>query len=121
MQFKSIVEMAGGAIIERVDYVMANVIVPNINDANTKADAARELTVKIKILPGADRNGWKTAFNVIPKIVPTEPIITTFYQSYDEGGNAVIMESPPQIPGQISMSGGEQEEPVLLKLVSGGK
>lgn len=42
---KSIIQMAKGAIEERIDYEMTK-IVENIRDESTKATAPRELTVK---------------------------------------------------------------------------
>ena len=51
---KSIIQMAKGAIEERIDYEMTK-IVENIRDESTKATAPRELTVKIKLTPDDNR------------------------------------------------------------------
>ena len=51
---KSIMEMARGAILERVDFEMERVL-KNIQDANTSPTAKRKLTVSLELLPSADR------------------------------------------------------------------
>ena len=47
----SLLDMANGAIKERIDYEMGRVM-QNISDPNTKASAKREITLKITL---ADR------------------------------------------------------------------
>ena len=51
---KSIVEMARGAILERINYEMARVM-DNILDANTKPTAKRKLTVTLTFTPDDER------------------------------------------------------------------
>ncbi len=50
----SILEMARGAISERVDYEVGKVI-RNIMDPNTKATAKRKITLVIEFTPDDDR------------------------------------------------------------------
>jgi len=47
---KSILQMARGAILERVDYEMARII-ENIMDANTSATAKRKLVLTLEFKP----------------------------------------------------------------------
>ena len=51
---KSILEMAHGAILERVDYEMAKIL-DNILDANTKATAKRKMTLTLTFAPDDER------------------------------------------------------------------
>lgn len=51
---KSILEMARGAILERVDYEMAKIL-DNILDANTKATAKRKMTLTLTFAPDDER------------------------------------------------------------------
>lgn len=44
----SLLDMANGAIKERIDYEMGRVM-QNISDPNTKASAKREITLKITL------------------------------------------------------------------------
>ena len=50
----SLIDMANGAIKERLDYEMGRVI-QNISDPNTKAAAKRTITVKITLEPDEER------------------------------------------------------------------
>ena len=69
---KSIVEMARGAILERINYEMARVM-DNILDANTKPTAKRKLTVTLTFTPDDERA--TIAVNVVAKttLAPTNP------------------------------------------------
>ena len=50
----SILQMARGAFVERVDYEMHKVI-DNILDPNTKATAKRKITLTIELVPARMR------------------------------------------------------------------
>lgn len=52
----SLLDMANGAIKERIDYEMGRVM-QNISDPNTKASAKREITLKITLAPDEDQPG----------------------------------------------------------------
>ena len=104
---KSIVEMARGAILERINYEMARVM-DNILDANTKPTAKRKLTVTLTFTP------------VVAKttLAPTNPVVTSLYIAGEDGtGEVQAVEMVPQIPGQTSLDGGEQEAPAALKII----
>lgn len=90
----SLIDMANGAIKERLDYEMGRVI-NNISDPNTKATAKRTITVKITL---AALHPVKTALAV-----------------GQEGGHTVAVELTPQIPGQFDTYGGEAPERKVLK------
>ena len=57
---KSIVQMARGAIEERIDLEMTKVL-ENILDLNTKATAKRKLTVTFEIQPDDERRTLSVA------------------------------------------------------------
>lgn len=113
---KSILEMARGAIMERVDYEMAKII-ENILDENTKATGARELTVKIKFTPDDKREVIKADTVASSKLQPTNAIVTALYLGKDCNGVIGATEMTPQIPGQMNVTGGEQEAPARLKMI----
>lgn len=52
--YKSILDMAEGAIKERCDIEMSKII-DNIMDINTAATKARELKLTVKFTPSSDR------------------------------------------------------------------
>ena len=53
------------------------------------------------------------------KLEPTNPIRTSLYTAIDNNGEIFIAENTPQVPGQLSIEGDIQEEPVILKIVKG--
>lgn len=114
---KSILEMARGAFLERVDYEMAKVF-DNILDANTVADKKRKLTVSIVFTPDNDRQNIGVAFECKSTLVPAAPAVTSLYVAGENHtGEIQVVEMVPQVPGQMSLDGQEQEAPATLKLV----
>ena len=111
----SILDMATGAIKERVDYDVAKVI-DNILDLNTKAQAKRKITLTIEFAPDEDRK--KIAISVTSKatLCPTNPVSTALAFVPNQKGEAQLVEMVPQVPGQMALDGSEQAAPKLLKL-----
>jgi len=115
---KSILEMARGAMLERVDYEMSR-IVDNILDANTKATAKRKLTITMEFQPDDERTNITTNVTAKSSLVPTNPVRTSLYISGETAtGEMQVVEMVPQVPGQMGMDGGEQEAPATLKLIN---
>ena len=111
----SILDMATGAIKERVDYDVTKVI-DNILDLNTKAQAKRKITLTIEFVPDEDRK--KIAISVTSKatLCPTNPVSTALAFVPSREGEAQLVEMVPQVPGQMALDGSEQASPKLLKL-----
>ena len=102
----SLIDMANGAIKERLDYEMGRVI-NNISDPNTKATAKRTITVKITLEPDEERQHVEvsaTASSTLAALAVGQ-----------EGGHTVAVELTPQIPGQFDTYGGEAPERKVLK------
>lgn len=72
----SILQMARGAIQERVDYEISR-IVDNILDVNTEACAKRRLTLTIELKPDENRQYIKIAASAVSKLAPATPVGTT--------------------------------------------
>ena len=85
----SLLDMANGAIKERIDYEMGRVM-QNISDPNTKASAKREITLKITLAPDEDRK-------------------------HIEVSCTASVELTPQIPGQLDTTGNVTPVRKLLK------
>lgn len=114
---KSILEMAMGAIQERVDYEMGKVV-ENVLDVNTRADAKRKITVTLELLPDNTRKNIRVMATAKSTLVSTNPIATSLFITSDpSSGEMVIAEMVPQVPGQIGFDGHEQDRPKLLKIV----
>ena len=110
-----ILDMGYGAIKERADFELSK-IVENIIDPNTNATKTRTLTIQMKITPDTERQNLKVETVVKSKLEPTNPITTPMYIASDGNGEMCIVEMTPQLPGQISIDGGEQEQPGIIKL-----
>ncbi len=110
---KSILQMARGAILERVDYEMARII-ENIMDANTSATAKRKLVLTLEFKPDDDRQVVQVSCAAKFTPVPTNPVVTSLYVA--DGKN--VVEMAPQIPGQMDIDGTEEAAPASLKIVN---
>ncbi len=113
---KSILEIANGAVLERADYEMSKIL-DNIYDPNTDPKKKRTLTITIDFFADANRQVISTNYVVKPKLQPTSAISTTLFLSPDENGDLCAMEMAPQVPGQLDITGGEQEEPPVLRVI----
>lgn len=112
---KSILEMSTGAILERVDYEMGKVL-DNIMDPNTKPTGKRKITVGLELVPSADRKTITVLTTAKSTLVPTEPITTSLFITSTPGtGEMLVAEMVPQVPGQMDLGGGMQEQPKVLK------
>lgn len=111
----SILQMAKGAIQERVDYEVSKVV-DNILDPNTEPTVKRKVVLTIEMKP--DENRQVITMNATAKsnLAPTTPIGTSLVITSDGNGEMVVAEIVPQVPGQMHMDGTEQEKPKLLKL-----
>ena len=112
---KSILEMARGAILERVDYEMAKIL-DNILDANTKATAKRKMTLTLTFPPDAERPTVAVRATAKTTLAPSNPAVPSLYLTGQEG-SAQAVEMVPQVPGQTSLDLEEQEVPSELKII----
>lgn len=115
VMYKSILDMAEGAIKERCDIEMSKII-DNIMDINTAATKARELKSTVKFTPSSDRKNVQVSTQAQCKLQPTEPLATALYIGADENGEVGAVELTRQIPGQMNIDGQEQAEPPKLRL-----
>lgn len=113
---KSILQMARGAIEERVDYEMSRVI-DNILDPNTEPTAKRKLNLTIEFKPDANRQVISVITTAKSSLCPTNPVATSLFITGDEQGEVTAVEMVPNIPGQLDFTGDEQEPAPVLKIV----
>ena len=111
----SILQMAKGAIQERVDYEVSRVV-DNILDMNTEPTVKRKVVLTIEMKPDENRQVITMNASAKSTLAPTTPIGTSLVITSDGNGEMVVAEIVPQVPGQMSMDGGEQERPKILKL-----
>lgn len=118
-QKSSLLQMAKGAIQERVDYEVSRVV-DNILDMNTEAKVKRKVTLTIEMVPDEDRRVVKIAASAKSTLAPVVPVGTSLVVTADSNGEMVLAEIVPQVPGQLSMAGTEQEAPKILKIAAQG-
>lgn len=112
---KSILEMARGAVTERVDYEMGRVL-ENIQDPNTKATEKRKITLTIEFTPDDERSTIAVSVTAKSTLAATTPIRTALYANADAYGEFRAVEMTPQIPGQLGFGGEEQEPAPVLRI-----
>lgn len=115
----SILQMAKGAIQERVDYEVSR-IVDNILDINTDAKAKRKVVLTIELKPDDNRQVITFSASAKSTLAPTKPIDSALVITSDKQGEMMIAEIIPQVPGQLNMEGTEQEAPKILKIAAQG-
>ena len=114
----SILQMARGAIQERVDYEVGKAV-DNILDLNTDPTAKRKITLTIELKPDENRQYIKISASATSTLAPVIPVGTTLgIAANPETGEMVLVESTPQVPGQVGMDGSIQGEPKLLKVAA---
>lgn len=113
----SLLQMAKGAIQERVDYEVSRVV-DNILDMNTEAKVKRKVVLTIEMVPDDDRQVVKIAASAKSTLAPVVPVGTSLVITSDGNGEMILAEIIPQVPGQLSMTGEEQEAPKILKIAA---
>ena len=116
-QRSSLLQMAKGAIQERVDYEVTRVV-DNLLDMNTEAKAKRKVTLTITMTTDDDRRVVKVEASAKSALAPVTPLGTSLVITADGNGEMMLAEIVPQVPGQISMTGTEQEAPKILKIAA---
>ena len=113
----SLLQMAKGAIQERVDYEVTRVV-DNLLDMNTEAKAKRKVVLTITMVADDDRRVVKVEASAKSTLAPVTPIGTSLVITADKNGEMMLAEIIPQVPGQISMTGEVQEAPKILKIAA---
>lgn len=112
----SLLEMAHGAILEKVDYE-TNRVMENIMDPNTDPSAKRKITLVLEFKPDANRQTIQVNAKATSSLAPTNPIALSLYTGI-QGGRMVAVEMSNNIPGQISMSGSDEPDRAVLRLAT---
>ena len=113
-QKASILDMAKGAISERVDYEMGRVI-QNILDPNTDPRKARKITVELTFIPSADRTFIQVGAVAKSKLEATTMIQTSLSTYTPIDGIPQFIENMSEAPGQTSLDGLETAPPKILQ------
>lgn len=99
---RSIMDMASGAIKERVDIEMGKVLA-NIMDENTKPEFKRKVTVTLEFSPKEDRQRVEVEAIVRSSLAPLRAVGTSLHLGHDTEGAPMAVEAKADIPGQGSL------------------
>lgn len=113
----SLLEMARGAILERVDREAMR-IAENIEDPNTDYKAKRKIQITLVFKASADRETVQMDTEVKTTLAPMMPVSTSLYMARDDNDEPMIVEAVRQTPGQLDMDGEEAEEPKIVQLAA---
>lgn len=91
----SLVNLKDGAAIELFDFELQKVL-DNIMDPNTKAEAVREVTLKIKIKPDKERGFGPVEIHATSKMAPIAPVMTQVFFGQDRDGAIAHEYNPKQ-------------------------
>ena len=112
---KSILEMAMGGIAEVVDREVDRVIC-NVMDPSTKATAKRKIVLTLTFEPDETRGRLDLDVQAKSTLAPIVPIKTALCITKGRGGELLMAEMMPQVPGQLDMDGDEAPEPAMARV-----
>lgn len=113
--YYSIMQLAKGKIMERVDSEVEKVF-QNILNPRTKATDKRKITVTIELKPDEERQVIGVTFIGKSTLAPELPEKTELQIIGSQNGEMQVAEVQPQIPGQTNMNGMETEQTKYLKI-----
>lgn len=96
----SLVNIGGGAAVEKFDYELERVV-KNLLDPNT-TDAKRTITLKVKFKPQKGREACDIEIECSSTEAPCEAYETMAYLGLGRSGKPEIYESNPQQMGLLS-------------------
>lgn len=112
---KSVLEMARGAIMEKVD-VEIDRVMGNIMDPNTPPKAKRRITLTLDFMPSDNRQRIDMRASCKSTLAPYIETSTALCITKGRKGELLLTELLPQIPGQLDVDGGEAPEPAFARI-----
>lgn len=107
---KSLSDLMDGGVEERFNDALAKVW-ENVYDPNTEARKAREVVMKVKIIPNERRDSCDFRVDVVPKLAPPVSLSQTVMLNLGANGEIIATERTDQIPGQVDIEGNEAPIP----------
>ena len=87
--------LGGGAAVQLFQAELQKVL-DNIVDENTKPDAVREVTLKVKIKPDVDRDYGQVSISCTSRLAPMAPFGTNFFIGKQRGKGVAQEHNPKQ-------------------------
>lgn len=106
---KSILEMANGAIMEKLNVELSKVL-KNINDKNTEPTKPRKIKIELTFKPDAERKTVSVSATTKVDLQPVHPTIINLFNvnEIDKETNQMknsLVEMTTGLPGQIDIYG----------------
>lgn len=101
----SLATVAGGAAVELFDREL-RIVLDNIQDPNTEAEAVRKVTLEVLIKPTKDRESAAVLLKVTGKSSGTKPVADLVYMGMRHGRLVAITKDPQQ-PDMFDQETGE--------------
>lgn len=92
----TLASLGEGAALERFQVELEKVL-ENVADPNTEPDALREITLKVKIKPDAERRSAAVSILTGCKLAPYQAASTTVYMGRRQGELVAIESNPQQL------------------------
>lgn len=113
---KSLSELMDGGVEERFNQELAKVW-ENVYDPNTNAKTAREVVLKIKIIPNERRDSCDFKVSCTSKLAHQAELSQTVMLNLAADGTIFATERTEQIPGQLDFDGNETPMPKTVEFV----
>lgn len=97
-------ELMDGGVRERFKAELEKVW-DNVYDPNTDPEKAREIILRVKITPSAQRDAAKFKVDITSKLAPMESLQQTVLLTLTGNGQIIATERTAQVPGQIDIDG----------------
>jgi len=114
-----IVTMDGGALIERLNFAMSEVL-KDCADVNKVPDSVREIVCKIKVKPDESRIVIAIGADVNTKLGTRFPILTKAWMDNEEGRAVELNEKQRELPLTFK-DDSPQQEPSTITVFNGTK
>lgn len=95
-------------------------VIENISDPNTKPDAVRGVTLKVKIKPNKDRNFCAVEIACDGKLASLQPFETQMYVGMDKGKGVATEYNPEQAHLTVTNDEGDAVDVRTGQIVSIG-
>lgn len=96
--------MNEGTLEELFKIEMAKVL-KNIHDPETEVKTVREITLKVKLIPHADRQSVAVQLSAVSKLAPTQAVTTMIFIGTEKGKLAAFESSGTQ--GNLDLKQGK--------------
>lgn len=111
---KSLSDLMDGGVEERFNDALAKVW-ENVYDPNTEARRAREVIMKVKIIPNERRDSCDFRVDIAPRLAPPATLSQTVMLNLGMNGEIIATERTDQIPGQVDIDGNESPIPKTVQ------